>query len=250
MVFMQSYLFLEIPNWWSPNNQADMMKTCERRTRTVMLKDRRKEKIPDISYDLDGDGSVNVRDYALAKMFDKDGDGKLNKAEFKAAIKALEDGFEEKFMWGLEQSGSLKEHLRIMQKRGKICVGEDYTKLTETYPVHSLTMEPRRHENRQDMMQKRREGLVDEIVKERELWDSANPYWIDRKYIKPEGYTDNPLYQSIKQVKKEKRRNERLIAGLTAETQFITDNSKDPGVTYVKKPVPNCQSELNLARKK
>jgi hypothetical protein len=30
------------------------------------------------------------------------------------------------------------------------------------------------------------------------------------------------------------RRNERLNAGLTAETQFITDNSKDPGVTYVK----------------
>lgn len=83
-------------------------------------------------------------------------------------------------------------------------------------------------------MQKRREGLVDDIVKERELWDSVNPYWIDRKYIKPEGYTDNPLYQSIKQVKKEKRRNERLNAGLTAETQFITDNSKDPGVTYVK----------------
>ena len=80
-----------------------------------MLRERRKEKIPDITYDLDGDGSVNVRDYALAKMFDKDGDGKLNQAEYQAAIKALEDGFEEKFMWGLEQSGSIKEQLlRIM----------------------------------------------------------------------------------------------------------------------------------------
>jgi len=55
-------------------------------------------------------------------------------------------------------------------------------------------------------------------VKERELWDKANPYWVDRKYIKPEGYTDHPLYQSIKQIKKDKRRNERLTAGLTAET--------------------------------
>jgi hypothetical protein len=67
-----------------------------------MLRERRKARIPDISYDIDGDGIVNDRDYALAKMFDKDGDGKLSQAEFQAAIKALEDGFEEKFMWGIE----------------------------------------------------------------------------------------------------------------------------------------------------
>ncbi len=67
-----------------------------------MLRERRKARIPDISYDIDGDGTVNERDFALAKMFDKDGDGKLSHAEFQAAIKALEDGFEDKFMWGLE----------------------------------------------------------------------------------------------------------------------------------------------------
>jgi EF hand len=60
----------------------NMAKACERRTRTVMLKERRMANIPDITYDLDGDGSVNERDYALAKMFDKDGDGKLNHEEY------------------------------------------------------------------------------------------------------------------------------------------------------------------------
>jgi len=39
-----------------------------------MLRERRKARIPDISYDIDGDGTVNERDFALAKMFDKDGD--------------------------------------------------------------------------------------------------------------------------------------------------------------------------------
>jgi len=47
-----------------------------------MLKERRMAKIPDNTYDLDGDGSVNERDYALAKIFDKDGDGKLNQEEY------------------------------------------------------------------------------------------------------------------------------------------------------------------------
>ena len=42
------------------------------------------------------------------------------------------------------------------------------------------------------MISKRKEGLVDEMVKERELWDKVNPYWVDRKYIKPEGYQESP----------------------------------------------------------
>jgi hypothetical protein len=44
------------------------------------------------------------------------------------------------------------------------------------------------------MLNKRKEGIVDDIQKERELWDKVNPYWVDRKFIKPEGYTENPLY--------------------------------------------------------
>ena len=44
-------------------------------TRTKLLELRKKENIPDISYDLDGDGYVGGRDYVLSKRFDVDGDG-------------------------------------------------------------------------------------------------------------------------------------------------------------------------------
>ena len=47
-------------------------------TRTELIEKRKKEKIPDISYDLDQDGYVGGRDYVIAKRFDVDGDGKLN----------------------------------------------------------------------------------------------------------------------------------------------------------------------------
>jgi len=40
---------------------------------------------PDISYDIDGDGSVSQKDYFLAKHFDVDKDGKLNTQEKKNA---------------------------------------------------------------------------------------------------------------------------------------------------------------------
>ena len=34
--------------------------------------------LPDISYDLDGDGVVGNRDFVISKIYDKDKDGKLN----------------------------------------------------------------------------------------------------------------------------------------------------------------------------
>ena len=40
-------------------------------TRTKMLDYRRKEAIPDVSYDLDGDGFVGGKDYVVARKFDK-----------------------------------------------------------------------------------------------------------------------------------------------------------------------------------
>jgi hypothetical protein len=54
----------------------------ERRTKTVILKERKKARMPDISYDLDKDGVVNDRDYFIAKLFDQDKDGKLSNEEY------------------------------------------------------------------------------------------------------------------------------------------------------------------------
>jgi Ca2+-binding EF-hand superfamily protein len=58
--------------------------------------------IPHISYDLDGDGYVGGRDLVMAKHFDKDGDGKLNEVERSNAMKALANGYEDNFIWGIE----------------------------------------------------------------------------------------------------------------------------------------------------
>ena len=64
---------VRIPSWWQKN-----AKTNPNRTFTDMQANRRKEFVPDISFDLDGDGVVGNRDLVIAKLFDKDGDGKLN----------------------------------------------------------------------------------------------------------------------------------------------------------------------------
>ena len=73
---------VKIPTWWQSGSQTT-------KTLSALNQNRRKEWVPDISFDLDGDGVVGNRDLVLSKMFDKDGDGKLNANERKAAEEAI-----------------------------------------------------------------------------------------------------------------------------------------------------------------
>ena len=68
--------------------------------------------MPHISYDLDGDGHVGNRDYFLAKHFDKDKDNKLNETELAEARQAIKNGFENKFMFGLDRQGTGLQNFR------------------------------------------------------------------------------------------------------------------------------------------
>lgn len=73
------------------------------------LKQKRKEEFKaDISFDLDGDKVVSIRDYFIAKKFDKDGDGKLNAEEKTACMTALNNGYEKNFKFGLEAKAPVK----------------------------------------------------------------------------------------------------------------------------------------------
>ena len=100
------------------------------------------------------------------------------------------------------------------------------------------------------MQQKRKDEVVDEMEQERVLWEKANPYFIDRVYVKPEGYCETPLYTSVNQARKANRQKQREEWGLTCKPVFHKDLSKDPSLKFIVSPQVNCQSELNLSRKK
>jgi hypothetical protein len=70
-------------------SQGSKLYMQEKMTRTKLLENRRKEAIPDISYDLDGDGNVGGRDYVVARRFDQGFKNYLTKEEREQAFKAL-----------------------------------------------------------------------------------------------------------------------------------------------------------------
>jgi hypothetical protein len=67
------------------------MRLPEKKTRTKMLETRKKEILPDISYDLDGDGFVGGHDYVVARRFDVGFKNSLTKEEREKAIEAVKN---------------------------------------------------------------------------------------------------------------------------------------------------------------
>ena len=66
------FKFLEVPGWWSNASES-----FQKKTRSGILMQRKTDKIPDSSYDLDGDGIVGGRDLVIAKQFDIEKKGSL-----------------------------------------------------------------------------------------------------------------------------------------------------------------------------
>jgi hypothetical protein len=158
------------------------------------LQQRKKLLVPDISYDLDGDGMVNNRDYFIAKRFDVDQDGKLNSAEKKAAICSLKNGFEDQFYWNVEKSG-IHRGTRLLQVRGKIIEADNFTAIKDTYPEYPISKVNKTTATYTELKQKRKQEIIQDFKDKKEKWDKANPKSIPTKYIESEFLVENPKYQ-------------------------------------------------------
>ena len=96
---------LDIPPDWSAQDMSvDKVKLGTSKTLTALKAARKSANVADPSFDLDGDGAVGIRDYFVASRFDKDRDGKLDEQERATCVKALEDGYEKRFKFGLESA--------------------------------------------------------------------------------------------------------------------------------------------------
>ena len=213
-------------------------------TRTKLLERRKKERIPDISYDLDGDGFVGGRDYVLSKRYDVDGDGKLNEIERKNALEGIANGVEKEYVWNLENQGG-KRHFRILQKRGKIIDAEDFIPLQDTYPKHPISFkEPKNGiKTLSELKDYRYQKTKDEIIEKMKIFEKNHPY----KIVQESYHLDNknqPLYQSINEIKDKLHRDARIKAGLSEKESDIKITDKDPTLAYIYSPKHKVKGDI------
>ena len=213
-------------------------------TRTKLLERRKKESIPDISYDLDGDGYVGGRDYVLAKRYDVDGDGKLNEIEKKNALEGIKNGVEREYVWNLENQGG-KRAFRILQKRGKIIDAEDFIPLQESYPKHPISFkEPKNGiKTLTELKEYRTKKTKEEINEKMTNFEKSHPYKIVQESYHIQNKT-KPLYSSINEIRQKAHRDARLKAGLSEKETDIKITNRDPTLAYVYSPKHKVKEDI------
>ena len=203
-------------------------------TRSQLLDFRKKQRIPDISYDLDKDGYVGNKDYVISKIYDVDNDGKLNEIEKKNAYEGIKNGIEKKFLWNLDNQGG-KGAYRVMQKRGKIIENENFIALQDTYPKYPF----KENENRICSYEKLKEFRKKENIKNFEKnilnYEKNHPREIiiktPKKNILSVSYDNKNI-----ETKKEKINKQARLRASLSELPYDIKNIKIPSLKYIKNP--------------
>ena len=217
-------------------------------TRTELIDKRKKEKIPDISYDLDQDGYVGGRDFVIAKRFDVDNDGKLNEQEKKAAYEGIKNNIEANYIWNVDKLGGVRP-LRLLQKRGKFIEAEDFLPIRDTYPKHPIndivpkcaTFTDLKNLRKQDNIKNMNDKMMEleKIKKEKLSKNYENMKNVDMPKTEPK-------YTSINQIKQEKIKLHRIKCGLSPTTSDNRNNTiNPPSLEYIYSPKHKTKKEID-----
>lgn len=220
------------------------------KTRTELIQVRSAQKIPHISYDLNGDGVVDHKDYFFARHFDEGGKGRLTEEEQKTAQNALSNGFADRFLLGLEKQGA-KRPFAIFQKRGKVMTQDLAYLFRDTYPPHFNCSNTAAHNTltdcKQDRLRERAEGA--RALKEK--WDAENPSRIEEPPVPREGWVEHPPIQHIKERADGDYEHQRIKSGLYPCSTAINPEREHlvNGLGYEENPEFHTRSQLLATRK-
>lgn len=107
------------------------------RSRGELQQARKRGRVPNNSYDFDGDGVVGQLDYFIGRSFDKDNDGRLTPGERSQAKKALTNGFLDKYVRGIDSQGDANRPYALKQVRGVILSADNPSDVSNlTYQRH------------------------------------------------------------------------------------------------------------------
>ena len=215
-------------------------------TRSDLLNIRKKERLPDPSYDLDKDGYVGNVDLVLSKRFDVDNDGKLNEKEKKAAYDGISKGVENEYIWNVDNQGGLRD-FRLLQKRGKFIDAEDFWPIRETYPEHPLSKMKPHCATFTELQKLRKEEYAKHVNKRLAEFEEKNPaklVFASNNDLNENFRKNKPLFTSMQQIKDDLNKKARVKCGLEKDTYDVRDRKKHPGLDYVYDPKFKTNNDL------
>ena len=262
MALIIIFPFPEMPSGWNSNTTE----TCRNKmTRTKLLEKRRKDFLPDPSFDVDGDGFVGNMDYFIAMRFDKDKDGKLSAEEKAACLKALkEDNYEEKFLFGLDANVPINENKdpeliknRVIQIGDKLVRHEYYNVVDDKYQdLKNNTIV--KCKTRSELLNNRRQEQRDQAEKEYTKMRDKQIALAEK--FRPKTPVGHPGGRKIKasllqQLQERQKRRLGNSLSLRPDCDFTNDDPEQEkkqqiNLNYISNPVIKTRKELKELRGK
>jgi hypothetical protein len=220
------------------------------RTLTELKAARRAERVPDRSYDIDGDGGIGPTDYFVAKQFSKEHDHRLNTGERQKVVEALESGMLDKYHFGYEQAGAMRKNV-VKQMRGKIFTGDNAHELNEVYPPHWSSGKTPRFNTATELKNARKADAINTANELKHNFDVKNPSTIPEPIPAQQNMVDQPQFTRIAQRAESFRREARTHGSLDPGNSKLNParETKDPGLGYVEKPAVPTHSQLKETRR-
>lgn len=227
------------------------------RSRSEMQSARRAEKLPDKSFDFDGNGAVSHKEFFIGKTFDRDGDGRLNTGEKAAAIQAIQDGFFDSYSFDHERAGVTDSHRRgqihrVQQRRGRIITENNaHEQYPSTYPPHPISSNVPKYPTMHDMKIGRKAHLKNSGLAIKEEFDRHHPYLVPEPPVMQEDMLETPAHTHISQRREEYRQEAREMGGLPAENTYVNPmrESMNPTLAFVHDPAFSTMTSLTETRR-
>lgn len=223
------------------------------RSRAELQQARKQGRIPEVkSYDFDGDGVVGQLDYFIGKCFDQDADGRLTTGERRRAEKALQNGFLDKFVRGLDATGDVHKCGPIKQKRGVICGPDSANEASvSTYPPHFNADKVPEHYTRTTLKETRKAELKGAGLVHGENWAArCEPV----KEQQPPNHETQPRTCPISHIRERAEGDHQLArvrGGLMPMSYPVNPEReyKTVGIERTEEPIFRTRSQLLETRK-
>eukprot|EP00746_Dinoflagellata_sp_MGD_P165634 gnl/MRDRNA2_/MRDRNA2_95020_c0_seq1.p1 gnl/MRDRNA2_/MRDRNA2_95020_c0~~gnl/MRDRNA2_/MRDRNA2_95020_c0_seq1.p1 ORF type:complete len:687 (+),score=123.82 gnl/MRDRNA2_/MRDRNA2_95020_c0_seq1:135-2195(+) len=222
-------------------------KTPPYKSRTELQQARKVQKIPDKSYDFDGDGHVGQRDFFLGKHFDQDHEDRLRDHEHARAVSEINSGFIDRFHYGHDRAGVMRA-FPTQQKRGMVLTSDNQDQLGSVYPPHWNANHAPPHVSLTELQLDRKAEKKNFHAKLKENWDLNNPQLVAEKVFCD--YDDVPV-KHIRERAEADHQLARVRGGLLpVNTELNPERQyKTVSLEYVPEPAFQTRSQLLETRK-
>lgn len=230
-----------------PTNPFKHEKQPMYKSRTELQQARKVQKIPDKSYDIDGDGHVGQRDFFLGKHFDQDHEDRLRGHEVERAVSEINAGFCDRFHYGHDRAGVMRA-FPTQQKRGMVLTSDNQTDLVNVYPPHWNANHAPPHQTLTELQLDRKAEKKNYHAKMKENWDLNNPALVREQTFCD--YDDAPV-KHIRERAEADHQLARVRGGLLpVGTEMNPERQyKTISLDYVPEPAFRTRSQLLETRK-